>query len=427
MHLFPLLRTIYSIMQPPFLEFPARQHALVLMHLLTTSKVIDFDGDASFPVSSLFADRGGLMFGVLVAEDADGNEVVLKAFSGSCKGQLNLVGWVPHLVDPQAYEAYLATYDRKIKALEKGAEQQALSRQARLAYTDLYRIRTIDQKDVSLFDIFGTTKIPTGSGDCCAIKLLHWAFVNHLKPLSMAEFFYGSDSQNRRHGSFYGPCDEKCKPILAVMLGLDIVYHDRYLVVVNKQAGLLSVPGIGEANQDSVESRLRKLFWDAPKQCAVHRLDMDTSGLLVLALTKEAHREMSRQFMQKQVQKTYIALLAGVLTREQGTITLPFRLDVENRPKQIYDEQQGKWGTTLFERLKVEQGTLSRVRFTPLTGRTHQLRVHSAHPKGLCLPIVGDRLYGNAESTRLHLHAESIRFTHPITKEPLYFYTPAPF
>lgn len=215
------------------------------------------------------------------------------------------------------------------------------------------------------------------------------------------------------------------------MLALDIVYQDSHIIVVNKDAGLLSVPGKGPEKCDSVENRLRRLMPNLPLQCAVHRLDMDTSGLLILAKDKETHKRMNKQFSEKQVSKSYVALLEGVVRQEKGEISLPFRLDVDHRPLQIYDQQQGKWGTTRFQRVRVERssdGSLAtRILFFPLTGRTHQLRVHSAHEKGLGHPIKGDRLYGNGSQERLYLHAKTLSFHHPITGQWMVFSTEDPF
>ncbi|MGE9270128.1 MAG: RluA family pseudouridine synthase [Verrucomicrobiales bacterium] len=202
---------------------------------------------------------------------------------------------------------------------------------------------------------------------------------------------------------------------------LAVLYEDPEFVVVNKLSGMLSVPGRGPEKLDSVATRVRALYPDCIPQPAVHRLDMDTSGLLVLALTVEAHRNLSCQFQDRQTRKAYIALLDGVLEEESGLLELPFRLDVDNRPIQIYDEVHGKVGITHWERLGVE-GELTRVRFRPITGRTHQLRVHSAHEKGLGIPIVGDTFYGRGtRNGDLKLHATELGFRHPRTQEWLEF------
>ncbi|MGD9926557.1 MAG: RluA family pseudouridine synthase [Sphaerochaeta sp.] len=434
-------------MYPPLPEYPAHTYALHLQQLLLKNGVVDFEGEGKVPINGFFLPGGGGMFGVLVARDQNGNEVLLKAFSGSCMGHLNLPGWVDHLVDEESYHEYLRMFDAPIKEIGRLAEaasseqerrlhlttRSELSRMALSYYRELYRIATLEGNRVRLESIFPGGKAPTGSGDCCAIKLLQYAFTRQLHPISMAEFFFGAPTKDsgRSHLSFYGPCDEKCKPILHAMLTLDIIYQDSHIIIVNKDAGLLSVPGRGPQKIDSVETRLRKLMPNLPLQCAVHRLDMDTSGLLILAKDKETHKRMNKQFSEKQVIKSYVALLEGVVRQEKGEISLPFRLDAEHRPLQVYDEQQGKWGTTRFQRVRVERrsdGSLAtRMLFFPLTGRTHQLRVHSAHGKGLGHPIKGDRLYGSGMSDRLYLHAKTLSFHHPITGVWMEFSTEDPF
>ena len=194
---------------------------------------------------------------------------------------------------------------------------------------------------------------------------------------------------------------------------LAIVYQDSSIVVVNKPGGILSVPGRGPDKQDCIVSRLRRLFPGCISQPAVHRLDMDTSGLMVLALTTDAHQHLSEQFRNRRVQKQYLAVLDGIVAEEEGEIRLPFRLDIDNRPYQIHDPVHGKWGITQWRRQSIE-GRQTRVRFTPITGRTHQLRVHASHPLGLGCPIIGDRLYGTGKpGDRLLLHASFLRFAHP--------------
>jgi len=209
--------------------------------------------------------------------------------------------------------------------------------------------------------------------------------------------------------------------------GLNIVFEDAAVVVVDKPSGLLSVPGKGEANQDSVATRLKVMRPECIDQPSVHRLDQDTSGLLALALTAEAHRDLSMQFMDRLVGKRYIALIDGVVRESGGIIELKFRLDPDNRPYQVYDPVNGKPAVTRWRSLGVENGR-TRVEFMPHTGRTHQLRLHSAHKKGLGFPIVGDRLYGTGTgSGQLKLHASLLRFRHPVTRVPLEFVSPAPF
>ena len=209
--------------------------------------------------------------------------------------------------------------------------------------------------------------------------------------------------------------------------GLDILYSDDAIVVVNKPSGLLSVPGKGEENQDCVVSRLRALFPDCIEQPSVHRLDQDTSGILVLALTASAHRNLSVQFMDRLVGKRYVALLDGVLEEDSGEIELPIRLDPDDRPRQVHDPVNGKRAVTRWRKLGTEEGR-TRVEFLLLTGRTHQLRVHSSHEKGLGFPIVGDRLYGTGTGPgQLKLHASCLRFRHPVTRAPMEFVSEPPF
>lgn len=208
---------------------------------------------------------------------------------------------------------------------------------------------------------------------------------------------------------------------------MKIVYEDETIVVVDKPSGLLSVPGKGEANQDCVAARVKARYPGCIDQPSVHRLDQDTSGLLVLALTAEAHRDLSGQFMDRLVGKRYIALIDGVVPEQGGTIELKFRLDPDNRPYQVYDPVHGKCGVTRWRKLAEENGR-TRVEFMPHTGRTHQLRLHSAHAQGLGFPIVGDRLYGTGtEPGQLKLHASLLRFRHPVTRASLEFVSPAPF
>lgn len=210
-------------------------------------------------------------------------------------------------------------------------------------------------------------------------------------------------------------------------ISLQIVYQDTSLAVIDKPGGLLAVPGRGPDKQDSVVSRLQQILPWCIEQPAVHRLDMDTSGLMVLGLTREAHRHLSAQFAERRVAKKYVALLEGIVAREAGEITLPFRLDPEHRPHQVYDPVQGKIGVSRWRKLEVREGR-TLVAFTPLTGRTHQLRLHASHPLGLGCPIVGDRLYGFGNlGEPLMLHATRLQFQHPATGLSLDFFSTAPF
>ena len=209
--------------------------------------------------------------------------------------------------------------------------------------------------------------------------------------------------------------------------GLNIVYADDAIVVVDKPSGLLSVPGKGEENQDCVVARVLAAYPGCIAQPSVHRLDQDTSGLLLLALTEDAHRNLSVQFMERLVGKRYTALIDGELKEAGGVIELKFRLDPDNRPYQVFDPVKGKKGVTRWRNLGVEGGR-TRVEFMPLTGRTHQLRVHAAHEQGLGFPIVGDRLYGTGTGPgQLRLHASTLRFRHPVDRRQMEFVSPAPF
>ena len=414
------------------------------------------------------------MFGVLVCYHPETEEeVVLKAFSGQYFGQWLVEGWVPPVLNVQDYQAQVQQDDGaiqhltvQIQSLEKALSQnkqmscpagedsllleqlqalrrrrRQLSNQSLFAIYQLYQFPCADGGTRGFADFYPDFSLgnlpPTGTGDCCAPKLFGAAFSQGLIPVSLAEFFYGAATGNRCHKEFYPPCDEKCGLVLPIMLGLEILYQDDSIVVVNKPAGLLSVPGRGEENQDCVVTRLKKLFPHCIPQPSVHRLDQDTSGILVLALTQEAHRELSRQFMVGEVYKEYQALLRGrVVASGWNHLELPFRLDVDNRPRQIYDEVHGKVGITDWKVLSYHRCSpetspdkvLTRVCFVPRTGRTHQLRLHAMHEKGIGVPIQGDRLYGHRlPGERLMLHACLLRFTHPKTKMPVEFISPAPF
>ena len=248
----------------------------------------------------------------------------------------------------------------------------------------------------------------------------------------MDEVYYGRDTKNKTNGTSYPPCDERCGYILPSILGVEILYRDNDIIVVNKESGLLSVPGRGEDKADCVEARVQALFPDVIQQPAVHRLDMETSGILVLARNKEAHKNLEMQFAAGMVHKKYEALLDGILKgRPEGHIELKFRLDLDNRPHQIYDEENGNIGITDWKKLGVEKWTnpetgeiktVTKVLFEPKTGRTHQLRLASSHEKGLGIPILGDSLYGKCKpGERLMLHACEIEFKHPKSGEIMKF------
>jgi tRNA pseudouridine32 synthase/23S rRNA pseudouridine746 synthase len=273
--------------------------------------------------------------------------------------------------------------------------------------------------------------LPTGTGDCCAPKLLHYAATHHLKPLAMAEFWWGAPSPNgdKIQGEFYGACIERCQPLMGFLLTglnqhsqatLPIIYEDEWLIVVDKPPGMLSVPGRYRDRQDSVLNRLRSLFPNDIELTAVHRLDQETSGILLLARDKQTYRQLSQQFQQRLVHKVYEAVLSGSIVPQQGVISLPLWGDPQNRPIQEVNWQYGKPSVTRFQVIATQENK-TRVEFIPLTGRTHQLRVHAADSRGLGVPILGDRLYGCiADAERLHLHAREIFFEHPQLKQTLH-------
>ena len=294
---------------------------------------------------------------------------------------------------------------------------------------------------------------PAGAGECAAPKLLQYAYQHQLGPIAMAEFWWGDSPKGeiRRHGQYYPACKHKCEPILGFMLqGLDVepnplltpntddsqletIYEDEYLLVVNKPAGMLSVPG--KNGQASVQSMMRKRYPEARGPLTVHRLDMDTSGLLLIAKNEETHAMLQEQFEKRQVKKRYIALLDGKVTSrsEKDFIRLPLRPDYDNSPLQMVDFQHGKNAVTRYEILGPQLLTIegqehpcTRMAYYPESGRTHQLRVHSAHPDGMGCPILGDPLYGQA-ADRMYLHAESLQFRHPHTGQTIQFTTAAPF
>ena len=381
-------------------------------------------------------------------------------------------------------------------ALQQWIFEQFVIQNAKGEETDLY----------TLFTEQAHRNPPAGSGECAAPKLLQYAYTHQLQPLAMAEFWWGDSPKGeiRRHGHYYPACRHKCEPILGFMLqGLEVepnplltsntdvdqletVYEDDYLLVVNKPAGMLSVPG--KTRQASVLSILQERYPDATGPILVHRLDMDTSGLLLAAKDKDTHTQLQKQFEGRSVKKRYIALLEGIPQAEaKGFIRLPLRPDFDNRPLQMVCYEYGKPAVTRYEILDFIQTSLpviqrsiatkdpdltnvdaheilrsalddkkkalddnkevlkdkkevlkdkketqedntgrTRIAFYPETGRTHQLRVHAAHPEGLNCPIVGDPLYGQP-ANRLHLHAERLEFRHPVTDKRMHITKEAPF
>lgn len=337
--------------------------------------------------------------------------------------------------------ASLEVLERRLVALHRLRRMVSRSLMKRLH--DTYEIVNARGERSPLRVLYPGAEPPSGAGDCAAPKLLGYAYAQNLQPLAMAEFWWGAppSSGGRRSGAFYPPCRSKCAPLLSFMLqglevsrpalpapadlSLRVIHQDEWLVVVSKPAGLLSVPGRSPSDHDSVQSRLRALFPDAEGPLLVHRLDQDTSGLLVAALDPHTHRHLQRQFARREVSKQYVAWLASEVAGTSGEITLPLRVDLEDRPRQIHDPVHGKAALTRWRVLERRDGR-TRVELSPHTGRTHQLRVHAAHHQGLAAPIVGDRLYGHA-GERLLLHACRLEFVHPGTGQTVVFESPAPF
>lgn len=340
--------------------------------------------------------------------------------------------------------------DLKVERKERSSTLQSL-------LFKQFKILNAKGEECNLCDIFATTPSqipPAGAGECAAPKLLQYAYLHHLKPICIAEFWWGNSPQSeiRRHGYYYPSCKQKCGPILNYMLqGLHVdpnpllqnslssisiptVYEDEYLLVINKPYGMLSVPG--KENIHSVFQYIKDNYPQITGPLIVHRLDMDTSGLLIIAKNKEIHTMLQSLFENRMIKKRYVALLDGKLSDKiplKGFIRLSLRPDYTNRPYQLVDEKNGKSAITRYEILGTEQintdgsiHTVTRIVYYPITGRTHQLRVHSAHPSGMNLPILGDKLYGKA-SKRLYLHSESLEFQHPITKKRLKIVSTVPF
>jgi tRNA pseudouridine32 synthase/23S rRNA pseudouridine746 synthase len=337
----------------------------------------------------------------------------------------------------------LSLYENKIIALKKERKEKSNFLQQTLF--SKYAFLNQQKELKSLLDIFNNPAIkpPAGSGECSAPKLLQFAFANDLKPIAMAEFWWGisPNSAIRKHKNYYPACQGRCKPILTHMLDgikmdanlllenlsekqeLKIIYEDDVLIIVDKPTEFLSVPG--KEIKDSVYTRIKEKYPNATGPLIVHRLDMSTSGILVLTKTKEANKILQSQFINRTIKKRYVALLDGNLAGTSGTIQLPLRVDLDDRPKQLVDFEHGKNAKTNWEIIQRENGK-TRVYFYPITGRTHQLRVHAAHKDGLNMPIVGDDLYGE-KTNRLHLHAAFIEFLHPSTNEKISFTVEAEF
>ena len=414
----------------------------------------------------------GKMFGVLVVESPPSRHLssvplhpspftlhpysFLAAYSGLLEGRNDWPYFVPPVFDAQQPDGHFKQEERLISAMRDDCqreERRHRSQQLQLWLFDQYRFLNAHGERRHLVDVWQdyhcSERIrkkyplpPGGTGDCCAPKLLQYAYSQGLKPLCMAEFWWGPSPKTevRQHGQFYPACRGKCKPVLTWMLqGLDVdpnpeevfgqprlditvVYEDEHLIIVNKPSGLLSVPG--RVGSYSVATILSQRY---PGCLLAHRLDMGTSGLMVAAKSRDVYRSLQQQFSDHTIRKCYVALLDTSLhpspftIHQKGTISLPLLCDPINRPRQVVDYEHGKEAVTDCEMIDD-----SRVRLYPHTGRTHQLRMHCAHPDGLGCPIVGDELYGRP-ADRLYLHAERLELTHPVTRERMVFEQKADF
>ena len=403
--------------------------------------------------------RCGKMFGVLVHPNG-----YLAAFSAKLDGSYEHEGFVPPVYEMK--EEPIGTNKEESRRLQRLLFANYRFLNGKGETKNLLEIFAKEKPIISAEDwfadkgerrtIIGERMPPSGAGECCAPKLLQYAFLNNLEPIALAEFWIGAAPKNeiRKEGAFYAPCSGRCIPILRHMLeGLEIedcrlkiegfskpeiVYEDADLMVVNKPSGLLSVPG--KTEEPSVESYLKLEIGDWKFLKAVHRLDQDTSGLLVLAKNEATYKTLQAYFQRRDILKRYEALCKPSVISNQysdeGEISLPLLPNPYDRPRQMVDKEHGKPAITRYViREKREDGTVF-VDFYPLTGRTHQLRVHAAHPEGLNAPIVGDRLYNgangdaslnDANDARLMLHAAEIQFLHPVTGEKMHFCIPSGF
>lgn len=391
------------------------------------------------------ADRGK-MFGVLVVDSTDGL-AFLAAYSGLLAGRNDWPYFVPPIYDAQQPDGHFKTTEHEISLISHHSPliSKQMSQELQLWLFHQYQLLNARGETKDLVDIwqsyYSREKLrrkfplpPGGTGDCCAPKLLQYAYQHGLKPVCMAEFWWGAPTKEevRQHLNFYPACRGKCKPILTWMLqGLDVdpnpetlglqrmeiptVYEDDALLVVDKPSGMLSVPG--RIEDYSVETVMHERY---PDSIVAHRLDMGTSGLLIVAKNGEAYRILQQQFIHHEVRKKYIAVLehSGQGT---GVISLPLRPDPMNRPRQVVDTDHGKRAVTRYEYIGDRL-----VALWPETGRTHQLRIHCAHPDGLSNPIVGDELYGT-RGQRLCLHAAEIWFRHPISGDEMHIKSEIPF
>ena len=390
----------------------------------------------------------GKMFGVLVAEDSEGRLGFLAAYSGLLCGRNDWEYFVPPVFDAQQPDGYFRQKEREIMASSRHKE---MSQDLQLWLFRQYRMLNANGDSRDLVEIWRdyhqNPKIqkkfplpPGGTGDCCAPKLLQYAYQHQLKPVCMAEFWWGPSpaSEIRHHGEFYPACRGKCKPVLTWMLqgldvdpdpeqsgflhqGIEIIYEDDAIAAVYKPSGMLSVPG---KSDDYSVATWAKERW--PESMLPHRLDLLTSGIMLVAKTAEAYHHLQDQFAARTIKKKYVAVVEGEISADHGVIDLPLSSDPLNRPRQIVDHEHGKRAITEYRVLEREFRNgkpFAKIALYPHTGRTHQLRMHCAHQEGLGCPIVGDELYGH-KSDRLYLQAESIAFVHPSTGRRMHLFCP---
>lgn len=325
-------------------------------------------------------------------------------------------------------------WEQKIEKFKKLRAEKSMILQKKIFQHYTFKNALLEEKNIlDVFIDYKNEYPPAGAGECAAPKLLQYAYINNLKPICLAEFWWGKSplSEVRKHGQFYPACKSKCEPILSFMLKglqvdknpmienenqeirLEILFEDKYLFVINKPQDCLSVPG--KSSKNSIYQQIKNNFpkWTGP--LLVHRLDYSTSGILLIAKDLETYKRLQKQFIKRSINKKYDAIIDGVLVKKKGIISLPLRVDLDDRPRQVVCETYGKTAITEYEVLN-EKENKSHVKFYPITGRTHQLRVHSAHSLGLNTAILGDDLYGK-KAERLYLHASEITFFHPYSNE----------
>ena len=401
---------------------------------MEAARVLSARIDASPALRSIFSE--GKMLGVLLTDRGS-----LEAFSGLAGGHAVLDGFVPPIFNYSDPSGYFKLREAEISAMPDGIAKSHASARLQDWLFEQYRVLNARGENLSVKEIFARRGMvpPGGTGECAAPKLLQHAYLHGMKPLGMGEFWYGAShcSEVREHGRFYPACFGKCGPLLTFMTeGLEmepnpldreyegaepeILHADRDIIVVNKPAGMLSVPG-----RTGVKSLLDLLSEQYGEVHSCHRLDMDTSGVMVFARNLPCKAALEAQFAGREVSKTYRARLSAGSSPFRrslsGSVALPLMSDYYDRPRQIVDREHGKPAVTEYRVLEILPDGEIDILFHPLTGRTHQLRVHAAHPAGLGRPIKGDLLYGGTPASRLYLHAESLSFRHPASGAQLNF------